>query len=272
MVQVVQRLLMMMSLFFKAAGVKIKMKYLFLPFSLLLSFNSFAMVNPSELLLKVYQIAIAVDDDCSNPIVLHSTPAGVEMNFLSNPDIGSAPLADGTYNCVMITMDDLIKFRPAATEGACTANQQYLHDLCRNQANSNNNVMMSHTDVLMGTTTTNTECAGTSSQGAGTVANKVTMYLRTTGLGFSDPQSMYVTSWMKGIAAIGSAGTETDNTSPYFGMGVPTVAVSNGGKLENPFVKNGRTVGVFYADGNGFVGEESGHCGLMGAKFGFRNP
>lgn len=226
----------------------------------MISFSSFGVISPSSLKLKVYQVAFALSDDCSNPQVVFSSVAGVESDFLSAPTIGSGPLDDGTYNCVMITMDDVIKYTAGATEGNCTAGVEYTGDLCRNQANSGGIFIQSHTDLLIGTTTTSTECQGTD-PGAGGIANKVTMYLRTNGLAFSDPNSEYVGSWLKGTAAIGAAGG-----------GNPTSPLPNGGLLSSPFIKTGSVTGVFFADATNFLDGTGGYCELSGAKFGFRNP
>lgn len=226
------------------------------------SFSSFGVISPSSLKLKVYQVAFALNDDCSNPRVIFTSTTGVESDFLSAPIIGSGPLDDGTYNCVMITMSDVIKYTAATNEGLCVAGTEYSGDLCRNQASSGGIYLQSHTDLLEGTTTTATECLGTSSGGgAGGVSNKVTMYLRTSGVSFSDPNASYVTSWMKGTAAIGAAGG-----------GNPTSPLPNGGQLSSPFVKSGLITGIFYADASNFLDGSGGYCELTGAKFGFRNP
>lgn len=138
---------------------------------LTLSLNAFAVaVDATSLKMKTYQIAVALDTDCTAPKVIFQSTAGEIKDFLANPTLGSGSLADGTYNCVMITMDDMVTYTSASGSGdtVCVAGTEYSVDICRSPET---------TDLLTGTTFTAQTCAGTS-QWVG-VANKVTLYLTT---------------------------------------------------------------------------------------------
>jgi hypothetical protein len=231
-----------------------------------LTFSAVAATSPSELILKIYQVSVSLSADCSSPTTILSSVDGQEMDFMSNPVLGSGTLADGTYNCVMITMDDVIKYRPVANDlPGCTAGTLYAQDLCRNQVSSSGSVLFSHTDLLEGTTTTSTECAGTDqvvgSGGIGGIANKVTMYLRTTAPASAHGDSDNVTSWGKGTVLQDSQGP-----------GEPAADAANGLQLVDPFIVAGTKTGVFYLDATGQVSNNGGNCEMNAPEFGFRDP
>lgn len=227
-----------------------------------LTFSAVAATNPSELTLKIYQVSVSLSADCSSPTTILSSTEGQEMDFMSNPILGSGTLADGTYNCVMITMDDVIKYRPVANDGAtCVAGTLYAQDLCRDQA-STGSALQSHTDLLEGSTTTSTECAGTDQiVGSGGIANKVTMYLRTTSPASAHADSDNVTSWAKGTVLANSQGA-----------GEPGANAENGLQLTAPFIVSGTKTGVFYLDATGQVTGAGANCEMNAPEFGFRDP
>lgn len=238
-------------------------------------FKVMATTNASSLKLKIYQISVSANTDCSNPITILSSASGTETDFMSNPVIGTGSVPDDTYPCLMITMDDVIKYTPATNTGACSSSTEYTADLCRDLASSGGagNERWSFTDLLEGTTVTpNVECAGTSqSVTNGGIANKVTLYLRTTAAAVGSPDEEYVSSWKKGVTTAYSVDS---------GSG-PSVDTDNGVRLISPFVVSGSSVGVFYADSTGMVenndngtpGDPSDdHCEMNGVLFGFRDP
>ena len=62
-----------------------------------------------------------------------STPTEAnKIDFSSTPDLGSATIANGTYNCVATKMWDNITFSPSegTTSGNCTAVTNYTQDIC----------------------------------------------------------------------------------------------------------------------------------------------
>jgi hypothetical protein len=127
-------------------------------------------VDPSNVTLRIYQVAVALNADCSNPIVIFRSTGGRVANFITNPVLGSGNLADGSYNCIMMTMSDTITYSPSVNDGTyCVAGTSYTADICR---------AGTYTDLMEGTTSTYTQCLGTNSTSGG-VDNKVTVYVRT---------------------------------------------------------------------------------------------
>lgn len=230
----------------------------------LMAINAQAGVNATSLKINVYQVAVSLNENCSSPQVIFTSTAGTEKDFLANPTLGNGSLANGTYNCVMITMDDVIKFTPSANTGAtgkCVAGTEYAVDLCR----AGGSALENYTDLLVGTTTTNTQCAGThqsvSPLALGGVANKVTLYLRTTAPANNNPDAQYVTAWQKGTVL-------EDSNAP----GQPSVDSANGIQLTAPFVVSGTSTGTFFLDATGKVQEASSNanCEIDAPVFGFR--
>ena len=132
-------------------------------------------VDPTEVLISVYSIGLSTNADCSSPtIVLNNGSTPVEYNFTSTPQLGSAAVANGTYNCMIIKMSDIIKFRPATTSGTCTAGTQYTIDVCRAGSGTYTPLTISGTTGTYGTA--GTACTGST----GTPANdQVTLFLST---------------------------------------------------------------------------------------------
>ena len=61
-----------------------------------------------------------------------------KVNFFGTPDLGSATIANGTYNCVATKMWDNITFSPAAAtaSGNCVAATNYTQDICASDNSS----------------------------------------------------------------------------------------------------------------------------------------
>jgi len=194
--------------------------------------NTFATTNPSELLMKVYQVAVAESTSCLNPLVIFNSTDGVETNFLTSPILGGGNIPDGTYHCVIITMSDIIKYRPVANDGTrCIAGTQYFSDVCR----SDN---ADATDQLVGSTTTTYNCTGINPPTAANIGdNKVSIYLH----------------------------TDSPNTNSAFKRGT-----TQGITLINPFVVNGTSAGVFVVDGTNKVTDNGSYCEMNQPTFKFR--
>lgn len=242
------------------------MKTIFILFITFFSLASFAVTSASSLKLKIYQVSVSASTDCSSPITILSNTVGVETDFMTNPVIGSGTVPDGTYPCMMITMDDVIKYKPLANDlPGCTVGTEYTADLCRDLASTGGagQERYSFTDLLIGTTfTPNVECQGTDRTIAtGGIANKVTLYIRTTAPTVGSPNEDDVNSWKKGTALANSVSA-----------GNPNADTDNGINLASPFVVNGSKVGVFYAETTNLVQNNAGDCELNGVIFGFRDP
>ena len=164
------------------------------------------------------------------PCFSNTTPT--EVDFLAAPTLGTGNPPDGTYECVIIKMADLIKFTPSASAGLCTAGTQYVSDVCR----VDNSGMTQSPDGVGAPTM----CRGTD---AAPVADPVYLYLTTN----------------PGQAKGG------DTFMP------PTSASSmNGIKLTAPLVVAGKAVSKFVVDATGKVGDDGTSCGMEPPVFGFK--
>lgn len=217
-------------------------KYFLFLAVLLIQFSAgraFAVVSPSEVLISVYAVAVSASADCSNPIVvLDNGATAVEYNFTSTPKLGAASVAAGTYPCVIMKMSDVIKFRPATTEGTCTAGTQYTIDVCRSGAGTYTPMTISGASASYGTAAT--ACTGSS----GTpVDTQVPLFLSTQSTNS------------------GGGGSAFDR---------PATAGSNGFTLSGAFVVTGTGSGTFVVNFNNKVDGSGGSCDLSPPTFGFR--
>lgn len=136
-------------------------------------------LSASSIKLKVYKMAVSSSPLCTNLItVLDNGSTPTEVDFLSNPNLGSGTLANGTYPCVVIEFSDLVKFRPSANSTSlnCSTATEYTLDVCRAGGGDSS--------VLINGTTTN--CTGTSGNATTYGApgdDRVAMYISTASIG-----------------------------------------------------------------------------------------
>jgi hypothetical protein len=189
-------------------------------------------LDASSLKLQVYSVMLSTSPLCTNPYTVFSNTAPTEVDFLAAPTLGSGNPPDGTYNCVIIKMSDIIKFTPSSTSGLCTAGTQYLADVCR----SDNSGMTQAPDAVGAPTM----CTGTD---AAPVSNPVYLYLTT-----NPGQAKGGDTFMQ-----------------------PTSASSlNGLKLTAPLVIAGTAKSKFIVDATGQVGDDGVSCGMNPPTFGFQ--
>lgn len=140
------------------------MKYLLLALTVFASQISSAAdlgLDPANLKLKVYKLAVSTSALCTNLTTVIDESAPDYMDFLSNPTLGSGLLTNGTYPCIVIEMSDQVKFTPDETSdgGNCSTGVEETLDVCSSGSSK----------LVDGTTTT---CASGD--------NRVAMYLSTT--------------------------------------------------------------------------------------------
>jgi hypothetical protein len=205
---------------------------LFLLGAALASSSAFAL-DASSLKLQVYSVMLSTSPLCTSPVSVFSSATPTEVDFLASPPLGSGNPPDGTYNCVIIKMSDLIKFTPSASAGLCTAGTQYTADVCR----SDNGGMTKAPDA-----------AGAPTVCTGTDAAPV-----------SDPVYLYLTT----NASAGSGGGNT--------FIQPTSTASTDGlNLTAPLVIAGNARSKFVVNATGKVGSDSVSCGMNPPVFGFQ--
>ncbi len=87
--------------------------------------------DPASLKMKIYGVWASTSPQCTNPInvFLKDTPDYVDI--LTGPALGGGDLSDGTYECVIIKMSDVIKHTPKTTDTSCIAGTEYSGEVCR---------------------------------------------------------------------------------------------------------------------------------------------
>ena len=189
-------------------------------------------LDASSIKLTVQSVMLSTSPLCTSPITVFSTATPVEMDFLAAPTLGSGNPPDATYNCVIIKMSDLIKFKPSSTSGSCSAGSEYTIDICR----ANN-----------GGSTRAPDGSGPASVCTGTDIAPV-----------SDTVYLYLTTNT-------TAGTSGDTFLQ------PTSSASTYGlNLATPLVIAGTARSKFVVDASGKVDGANGPCGLNPPRFAFQ--
>jgi hypothetical protein len=200
--------------------------------SALLSAHAMAL-DASSLKLQVYSVLLSTSALCTSPVAVFSSATPTEVDFLNAPTLGSGNPPDGTYNCVIIKMSDLIKFTPSTSAGLCSNTTQYTADVCR----TDNGGMTQAPDGVGAPTA----CTGTD---AAPVSDAVYLYLTTN-------------------ASAGAGGGST--------FMQPTSASStNGLHLTAPLVIAGTATSKFIVNATGKVGDDGVSCGMNPPVFGFQ--
>jgi hypothetical protein len=94
--------------------------------------NAEATANPSSTLVKVFEMRVSPNTDCSASISVFKTASPTVSDLISNPTFGIGAIPNGTYKCLMIHLSDVITFTPAVSDGAnCVGGTQYTRDIFR---------------------------------------------------------------------------------------------------------------------------------------------
>jgi len=198
---------------------------------LLFSLDAMAL-DASSLKLQVYSVMLSTSPLCTSPVTVFASPNATEVDFLSNPTLGSGNPADATYQCVIIKMSDLIKFTPSTTGGSCAAGTEYVADVCR------------------------TDNGGTTH--APDAAGNVTSCTGTDAVPQSDAVYMYLTT----NASAGTGGGPCTQ---------PTSENSTSGlHLTAPLVISGSAKSKFVVNATGKVSGADVSCGMNPPVFGFK--
>jgi hypothetical protein len=130
-------------------------------------------VNASSAKLTVYAVWLSPNADCSSPVQIGTTTAGTVVDVAQSGTLVSGQVAPGTYKCLIIEMNTVIKFTPAASDGnKCVGGTEYSFNICTasNSTNTSKN-------PLDGTTI---HCSGTST--LDTNGDKVFVYVSTNSI------------------------------------------------------------------------------------------
>ena len=211
--------------------------------AVLLSANAMAL-DASSLKLKVYSVMMSTSPLCTSPITIFSSTVPTEVDFLATPTLGSGNPPDGTYNCIIIKMSDIIKFKPSASSTWCHAGTEYSSDVCRADNSGTTRAPDASSAV--------TACAGTDAS--------VNASVITPAVPVSDVVYLYLTTNT-------SAGSGGGNTF----LQPATASSTNGLHLTAPLVISGIARSKFSVNAAGKVGEDSStqSCGMNPPVFGF---
>jgi hypothetical protein len=188
--------------------------------------------DPSSLKMKVYGVYASTSPQCTNPINVFLKSAGDYVDFLQGPALGGGDLPDGTYNCVIIKMSDVIKHTPKVTNSSCVAGTEYTGEVCRAGEGGGVATALDGTPIV---------CTG---DGTTTGAGDDTLFMFLT----TDP-----------AASTGKRAFE-----------LPLAAGDGKGiKLGAPLVISSTTKAKFVVDASGGVVAAGGECGINPPKFRF---
>lgn len=198
-------------------------------------------VDASSAKVTMYGAWISANADCSAPLVeLFTSEAGKEVDIVAGDTIAEKAVTSGTYKCLVIKMNDHVKFKPASTQSPCTAGTEYTLDTCR----SGNSVDTS-TDALTGASI---PCTTSSTTG-----DKVFLYISRNSM------------------CTGEA--NQSGCSQYVNVFKPPASANDsslGAKLGNDITITNATVGKFIFNTDGKVGDEGeGTCGMEPPLFGY---
>lgn len=90
-------------------------------------------LSPSSFKGKIYEIWVSPNEDCSDPINVFKNDNPEWTDMVLEQTIGSGPVPDGTYKCLINVIYSEFKYTPAttSTSGNCVAGQEYSLNLCR---------------------------------------------------------------------------------------------------------------------------------------------
>jgi hypothetical protein len=88
--------------------------------------------DPAAIRIGMYALWISANGDCSDPTLVQDYGlAGSVKDFAQSPVLFSAAAVEGSYECLLIRMSDVVSFSPATTFGNCTAGTDYEMDIYR---------------------------------------------------------------------------------------------------------------------------------------------
>lgn len=188
--------------------------------------------DPASLKLKVFGVYASTSAQCTNPIKVFLRTTADYVDMLQNPTLGGGDLPDGTYNCVIIKMSDVIKHTPKETDESCIAGTEYSGEVCRAGGEGGLATALDGSPIT---------CTGDGTS-AGVGDDTLFMFMTT------DPS-----------ASTGGRAFELPLT-PGDGKGI---------KLGSPLVISSTSRAKFVVDASGGVVSGGGECGINAPKFSF---
>ncbi|MEO8451883.1 MAG: hypothetical protein ABI647_18980 [Gemmatimonadota bacterium] len=79
--------------------------------------------------ITFYALLISPNADCSAPVLVQEFPGGEVKDFMLNPVLFEGSPANGSYQCVIFKMSDVLRVTPSTSFGACHVNTEYAGDI-----------------------------------------------------------------------------------------------------------------------------------------------
>ncbi len=203
-------------------------------------------VNSSSTKLTIYGVWLSTSADCTSPVQVSSDANGTEVDINQSPVLGTGAVAAGTYKCLIIKINAVIKFTPATSDGAnCTSGHEYTFNTClaSNSVNTSKNPI---TGAII-------NCTGTS------VSD-------TTG----DELFLYVS---RNSACSGTLSSDSACTGIFTNAWVPPTSaadVNHGFKLSSDITISGNTSGSFVFNTDSQIDTNAGACDLEGFDLSYK--
>jgi len=90
--------------------------------------------DPAELSVKFYRLYVSAYDTCEGAKLLFGEPNPDYRSILHEPTFASVDnsdrFLDGTYQCVILQISDVLYFAPRFNEGGCLRDERYATELC----------------------------------------------------------------------------------------------------------------------------------------------
>ena len=100
-----------------------------------------ATTNPSHVLIKIYEIRMSHNADCTNGVRVVSNASPVPTDFVTNPSLGSGAIPNGQYQCVMVKLSNIISFTPSANDAPnCTGGTTYARSVFHTGSGQTNSI------------------------------------------------------------------------------------------------------------------------------------
>jgi hypothetical protein len=200
--------------------------------------------NASSVKLTIYGVWLSANGDCSDSVEILNSTTGTEIDIMDSPTIADHAITADVYKCLIIKMNDVVKFKPETTSGHCTAGVEVSLDTCKTTGST-----ASSKNPFTGATIT---CSNS------------------TDLATGDQLFLYVS---RNAFCPDSITTGCDDPSTPPNAFLPPVEADDhlhGVTLQDNITISADTIGNFIFNTNGKVGDDGSDCNMEPPVFGYR--
>ena len=89
-------------------------------------------IDPSAESGTFYEFWVSTSVQCTNPVQVFKNAAPTAQDVLTSPTLGSGPIDDGTYPCVILVLSDTFNATPksGSDSGHCVAGTPFSYQIC----------------------------------------------------------------------------------------------------------------------------------------------